>query len=495
MQWIVNAAKLVVGIVLVLMVIVLFNTWRLPVLPDADDAKAGIKAPPIADLDIAAKRLSAAIQIPTISYGFANPPGGNRFPELHKLIEASFPLVHKNLKRETVADWSLLYTWDGSDKSLEPVLLTAHQDVVPIEPGTEQKWTHPPFSGAIADGFIWGRGTMDNKQQVMATLEGVERLLAEGYKPKRTIILAFGHDEEIGGALGAYAIVNLLTTRKVHAQFSLDEGQAILDGVVPGASRPIAQIGLSEKGFMSLQLKAVAPGGHSSMPPPHTAVGKLGHAIAQLEANQMPASLNGPGGDALRGMAPALPFVNRMVMANTWLFGPLLIKQLSGAPSTNAMIRTTTAPTIINGGIKENVLPSEATATVNFRMAPGDSIATVKAHVERVIADPDVSITEGGSHPPTDATTPADMNNPGFKLISQAIHSIEPGALVTPGLVMAGTDSKHYTHVSGATFHFCPMRFNAEDLKRPHATDERISIANYGEIISFYVTLIRTSSM
>ena len=491
MQWLLSAVKYIGGVLLLLAAIVLFNVWRLPALPDAH----GAKAPPIADLDSAVKRLSAAVQIPTISYGFANPPGGNRFPELHKLIAESFPLVHQKLKRETVAEWSLLYTWEGSDKSLAPILLTGHQDVVPIEPGTEINWTHPPFSGAISDGFVWGRGTLDNKQQVMAMLEGVERLLAEGYKPRRTVLLAFGHDEEIGGALGAHAIADRLSERKIRAQFSLDEGQAILDGVVPGATRPIAQIGLSEKGSMTLKLKALAPGGHSSMPPPHTAIGKLGRAIAQLEANQMPASLAGPGGDALRGMAPALPFATQAVMANTWLFGPLLIKQLSAAPSTNAMIRTTTAPTIINGGIKANVLPSEATASVNFRMAPGDSIAAVKAHVERVIADPDVSVSEGGSRPPADATAVANISNPGFALISQAIRSIEPGALISPGLVMAGTDSKHYTRVSDATFYFCPARVNAEDLKRLHATNERISIANYGEIISFYVTLIRASTM
>ena len=491
MAWLGRAMKYLGGILLLLLAILVINTLRLPSLPAAD----GAKFPPIKDLDAAAKRLSAAVQIPTISYGFANPPGGNRFPELHKLIEENFPLVHKNLKRELVADWSLLYTWEGSDKALAPILLTAHQDVVPIEPGTEQKWTHPPFSGAITDGFIWGRGTMDNKQMVMATLEGVERLLTEGFKPKRTILLAFGHDEELGGALGAHAIADLLAERKVHAQFSLDEGQVILDGVVPGATRLIAQIGLSEKGFMTLQLKAAAPGGHSSMPPPHTAVGKLGHAVAQLEANQMPASLTGPGGEALRGMAPAMPFFNRMVMANTWLFGPLLIRQLSGAPNTNAMIRTTTAPTIIKGGIKENVLPSEATAIVNFRLAPGDTIAAVKSHVERVIADPDVTISEGGSHPPTEATAVADVTGPGYQLISQAIHRIEPGALITPGLVVGGTDSKHYSRVSDAAFHFCPMRVRTEDAGRLHATDERIGVANYGEIISFYVNLIQTSSM
>jgi carboxypeptidase PM20D1 len=490
MTWLAKIAKYLGGLLLLLIAILLVNTLRLPSLPDASSEKF----PPFKDLDAAVKRLSAALQIPTISYGFANPPGGNRFPDLHKLIEDSYPLVHKSLKREIVADSSLLYTWEGSEKSLPPILLAAHQDVVPIEPGTEGKWTHPPFSGRVADGFVWGRGAVDNKSMLMANLEAVERLLADGYQPKRTILMAFGHDEEVGGPLGAQAITNLLSERKVRALFSVDEGQGILEGVVPGVSRPVAQIGLSEKGFMTLQLKAVAPGGHSSMPPPQTAVGKLGQAIAKLESNQVPASLDGPGGDALRSMAPALPFLTRVVIANTWLFGPVLIKQLSGAPSTNALIRTTTAPTIVKGGIKENVLPTEAFATVNFRIAPGDSIASVKAHVEKVIADPDVTISDGGAFPPKEPTPTADMNNPGFALISQAIRGVEPGALITPGLVLAGTDSKHYTRVSDATFHFCPVRLSPDDLKRIHATDERIGISNYGEIISFYIHLIRDST-
>lgn len=479
----------VVSLLALLVGVLLFNTLRLPSLPAAD----GARLPPVADLDAAVERLAAAVRIPTISWGFANPPGGNRFPELHALLEKSFPRVHAKLRRETVSEWSLIYTWPGSDATLPPVLLTAHQDVVPIEPGTEGRWTHPPFGGVVKDGFVWGRGAMDNKQMLMATFEGVERLLAEGYVPKRTIILAFGHDEEVGGHLGAKAIAERLHQRGVRAQFSLDEGAVILEGVIPDATRPIAQIGVAEKGYLSLLLKASATGGHSSMPPPSTAVGKLGRAIARLEAEQMPASLDGPGVAALRAMAPALPFARRVVLANAWLLAPLLQRQLEAKPNTNALIRTTTAPTMINGGIKENVLPSEATAVVNFRLAPGSSVADVKAHVARVVADPDVAISEynavGG-----EATPVADAGGAGFAAISRVIRRIEPAALIVPGLVVAGTDSKHYARVSDAALRFTPMRVGADDLKRVHATDERIAVANYGEIIAFYVTLIRESA-
>lgn len=482
--------KYVSGALLLLLLVLLVNTLRLPSLP----APAGEKAPALVDIDAAAQRLSAAIKIPTISYGFANPPGGNRFPELHALLVTSFPLVHATLKREWINGSSLLYTWSGSDPSLAPILLTAHQDVVPVEPGTEAGWTHPPFSGAIVDGYVWGRGSMDNKQMMMATFEGVERLLAIGFKPKRTVILAFGHDEEMRGVLGAKFIADELERRKVRAQFSIDEGSAILQGVVSGIDRPIAQIGVADKGGLSIQLKAEAPAGHSSMPPASTAVGKLGRAIARLEENQMPGSLSGPGGESLRALAPALPFMQRVTIANSWLFGPLLIRQLSKVPNTNALIRTTTAPTVIKGGIKDNVLPSEATAIVNFRLAPGDRVEAVKAHVTAVIDDPSITMSDYHPQGGVEATAVADSHNPGYKLISEALQTIEPSAIITPSLVIAGTDSKHYQRVAEASFRFTPMRINAGDLKRIHATDERIGVANYGEIISFYVSLIKAGA-
>ena len=489
-QWVWKVGVGLLVIVFGLVLVVLVKTMLLPALPKADAKQS---APPTG-LDGALKRLSEAIQIKTVSYGTASPLDENNFPAFHQLLQKSFPLTHAVLKREIVNGSSLLYTWQGSDPSLAPILLTAHMDVVPVEPGTEANWTHPPFSGAIADGYVWGRGTLDMKHVVMATLEGIERLLAEGAKPKRTVLLAFGHDEEIGGQAGAKAIVDLLEQRKTRAMFSLDEGSAILDSVIPGATRLIAQVALSEKGGLSLLLTAKAKGGHSSMPPAQTAVGKIGRAVSLLEAHQMPATLDGPGGQGLVGMAPALSFGLRAALANRWLFEPLLIHELSASPPTNAMIRTTTAPTIIQGGVKENVLPSEATAVVNFRLAPGDTVAMVKAHVAQTIADPDVTFTDYRG-PGFEATAVADRNGPGYKLIAEAIHAVAPDAVVTPGLVVTGTDSKHYSRVSDAAFRFTPIRVTLPDISRIHGTNERIGTANYGELITFYTALLRSAAM
>lgn len=488
--WVRKTVVAILAILLGLVLVVLAKTILLPALPAAQ-AKQAV-AP--SGLEAAVQRLSAAVQIKTVSYGTANGPEENNFPAFHQLLQSSFPLTHAALKREVVNGSSLLYTWPGSDPSLAPVLLTAHMDVVPVEPGTEANWTHPPFSGAIADGFVWGRGTLDMKHVVMATLESVERLLAEGAKPKRTVLLAFGHDEELGGQAGAKSIVDLLEQRKTRALFSLDEGSAITDGVFPGATRLIAQIALSEKGSYTALLKAKAKGGHSSMPPPNTAVGKIGRAVSLLEAHQMPATLSGPGGQGLISVAPAMPFGLRAALVNRWLFEPLLIRELSKTPPTNALIRTTTAPTIIQGGVKENVLPSEATAVVNFRLAPGDTVAQVKAHVEKTIADADITVTDYRG-PGAEATPVADSSGPGYQWIAEAIRAIAPDAVVTAGLVVTGTDSKHYSRVSAAAYRFAPMRVTPPDISRIHGTNERIPTTSYGEMITFYTALMRSAAM
>jgi carboxypeptidase PM20D1 len=216
--------------------------------------------------------------------------------------------------------------------------------------------------------------------------------------------------------------------------------------------------------------------------------------VARLEAHQVPATLDGPGGRGLQAVAPALPFAARLALANEWLFAPLLIRQLAASPVTNALIRTTTAPTIVQGGVKENVLPSEATAVVNFRLAPGDTVAAVKRHVEQTVADPDVAIADY-SGPGAEATPVADADGPGYRMITQAIHAVAPQAMVAPGLVVTGTDSKHYSRVSAAAYRFTPMRLTTTDIGRIHGTDERIAVANYGELISFYVALVRAAAL
>ncbi len=477
------------GLVLALLLVVTFNTLRLESRQiDVESAKTAD-----IDADAATRRLAESLRIRTVSYGPNAPVEEDALNDLHAFLGRSFPRVHGTLDLEVVSDYSLLFTWRGSDPALKPVLFSAHMDVSPVAPETEADWTHPPFEGAVADGFVWGRGALDMKQSLMGVLEAVEHLLAHGFTPTRTVYLAFGHDEEIGGSLGAAKIAEILEQRKVRLYFTMDEGMPITHGIVPGVEQPAALIGLAEKGYLSLELAVEldpAECGHSSMPPVSTAVGKLARAIHRLETNQMPAALKSPASEMFEYLAPEMSLGSRMVVANRWLFDPLLLSRLEEAPATNATIRTTTAPTIVSGGIKENVLPCGARGIVNFRILPGDSVATVIEHVRTAIDDPDVAIRQTGNES-SEPSAVSDSSSASFALLHRTVRQIFPETVVAPGLVIGATDSRHYVKVAENSYRFLPMRLRQEDLKRIHGTDERIAVDNYLEIIRFYIQLLR----
>lgn len=353
-------------------------------------------AAPVEPLPGAAERLAAGIRIPTISHGDSTLRDPSSFAALRELLTASFPLSHSVLKGEVVGLDGLLYTWAGSDPSLQPVVLLGHMDVVPVEGGTESAWKHPPFSGSIADGFVWGRGTMDDKSTVFGILEATELLLTSGFRPRRTIHLAFGADEEAGGVRSAAVIAKLLASRGVRPLFVLDEGGMVVQGVLPGIESPVAVVGIAEKGYLTLELTAKGEGGHSSVPPPQTAAGILARAITRLEDNQMPAEVRGATANLFDAIGREMPFGMRMLFANRWLFDPVIEWKMGSVPRSNATIRTTTAVTMLQGSPKDNVLPSRAKAAVNFRILPGDDIASVTSHVKRVIDD-DISATSPGT--------------------------------------------------------------------------------------------------
>src|SRR5918992_1465112 len=340
------------GSVLVLLVgVALIRTLRFRSVQPAVE-----RAPEAAIPEGAAERLAGAVRIPTISHEDPSAFDAGAFQALHAYLAAQFPRVHSQLRRETVGTHSLLYTWQGSDSSLKPILLMGHLDVVPVEPGTEGKWHEQPFGGRIVDGFVWGRGTIDNKLTVLGTIEAAEMLLGEGFRPARTVYLAYGHDEEVGGVNGAREIAALLARRGVQLEMVLDEGGVIGHGVFPGISAPTALVGIAEKGYASVELTTRAAGGHSSLPPRQSAIGILSAAIARLEANPMPARLERPTRQLFERIGPQFPFAQRAVFANLWATRPLVMRKLEDSPTTDAMIRTTTAATIFQAGTKSNVL-------------------------------------------------------------------------------------------------------------------------------------------
>jgi carboxypeptidase PM20D1 len=472
---------------LVLALVMGINTAR---FGDAAPARAAA-APPPPPIDAAAiERLAGAVRFPTISY-----EGGRydaeAFDALAAYLAESFPRAHAGLTRETVAGHSLLYRWTGRDAAARPILLAAHLDVVPVEAGTEAKWTHPPFAGIAAGGYVWGRGAWDDKSSVIAILEAVERKLAAGWAPERTVYLAFGHDEEVGGG-GAQAMAALLKARGVALELVLDEGSMVLEGVVPGVEPAVALIGVAEKGYASVELVANAEGGHSSMPTADTAIGRLARAVGRLDADPFPPRLIGPMAATLDRTGPAMNLPMRVVLANRWLTEPLVLRTMADSASGSASVRTTTALTMFNAGTKANVLPQTARAVINHRLLPGDTVAGVVARDRRLIDDAQVGVRAiaGGRDP--SLVSPAD--GPAFAAIERAASRVFPDAIIAPGLVIAGTDARHYEPVATNIYRFLPVRTGPEELKRFHGTDERIAIADYARAVAFYEAMLEEAA-
>lgn len=441
-----------------------------------------------------AQRLAGALTFKTISYQDSSQFDARVFDGFQRYLQDSFPRVRATLKREQVNGYGLLYEWTGSDATLAPIVLLAHQDVVPIEPGTEGRWTEPPFGGRIANGYVWGRGALDDKGSLLGLLEAVEHLLAGGATPRRTVYLAFGYDEEVGGRRGAAHLAELLASRNVHPELVLDEGGVLATGLIPGMTRPVALVGIAEKGYLTVELTVQSAGGHSSMPPGETAVGILAAGLARLELRQMPRAIRGPTAAMFDYVGPELPFGPRLVIANRWLFGGMLATRFGNTPYGNAMLRTTTAPTVFQAGVKENVLPSSARALVNFRILPGDSVGSVLDHVRHVVRDARINVATLG----TSVANPSpvtSVNGESFQLLSRSIRETIPGVVVTPWLVVAGTDSRHYTSLTPNVLRFVGATIGSDDLRRIHGTDERIGVADYVNVVRVYVQLLRNAAL
>jgi carboxypeptidase PM20D1 len=453
-------------------------------------------ATPVAvDAAAASARLAAAVRFKTIASLTDIDANSAEFLGLQAHLQTSFPKAHAVLRREVIGKYGLLYTWPGSDPQAAPIALMAHQDVVPIAPGTEVDWEVAPFAGIQKDGFVWGRGAWDDKGNLMSILEAVELRAAAGFQPRQTIYLVFGQDEELGGERGASQIAKLLKERGVRLRWVIDEGMLVTEGAIPGLARPAALIGVAEKGALTLQLTANATPGHSSMPPVQagaTAIGMLSEALVRLEANQMPFALAGVGRQTFDTLAPEMSGMNRVLLSNLWLFGPIVESQLKKAPSTNASFRTTTALTVVNAGQAENVLPGRATALVNFRLLPGDTSEAVIEHVVRTVADPQIKVER--AQVSSEASRVAATDGAGYRAISRTMAELHPDIVVAPGLMIGATDSRHLDAVADNVYKFSPMRARLEDLKRFHGTNERISTANYVELIQFYHQLIGNAS-
>lgn len=446
------------------------------------------------DVDKYRKDLSDAIKIKTISNVDVDKVDWNEFKRLHALFEERFPLVYKNLKCEEISLASLLFTWEGKNPDLEPIALLGHQDVVPVAEGTEGDWTHPAFDGVDDGEFVWGRGALDMKNHLIAVLESVESLLAEGFEPERTVYLCFGHDEEIVAAptSGAGSIAAVLKERGVHLDSVIDEGGAILNLHVGNIlNKKLAGVGIAEKGYVDYRVSVSAKGGHSSQPPEHTALGALADVIKDIEGHQFKAKMPAFVYELFTKIGKNVSYPARIVTCNLWLLKPLITAVMKKIPPAASLIHTTTAVTMAEGSPAANVLPQKASVTVNFRMMPGVTIKNVEEHVRKCVRNKDIEVEylkgkEASKVSPTDSRS--------FKILEEICTRTDRDLLVAPYLVMGGTDAYHYEEVCDNIYRFAPFVMDTKLLLTTHGTDERIPIACMADALKFFKRYIRLMS-
>lgn len=480
------------GVLVLLVGIILVRTLNYGGAPQ-DVREIVLPEVPEFDAMVAAEHLGEAIRFRTITVAPGDPREGQEGPwlEMQAWMEETYPDFHAAANKETIpGGYSLLYTWAGSDAGLDPILLMAHQDVVPVNIGTEEDWDAHPFSGAIQDGYVYGRGAIDDKGSMVGLFEALNALAREGFQPKRTILLMLGHDEEVSGS-GASSGVALLKSRGVSPIMALDEGfMAIENNPLTGGT--VAFVGVAEKGYVTFNITVTAEGGHSSTPPRNSATVRLSRALIALDENQMSADLDDPLVSGLfQATGAEMPFVQRMAFANQWLFGGYLKGVLGATPAANAMIRTTTAPTMLTGSAKENVLAQRATAIINFRIHPKDTEESILAHIKEVTKDIEgLEVSYGRTGIRGAGASPVSpMDNLPFGVL-YAVAADSSGAPVAPGLVLGATDGRYATAITDSVYRFMPAVMSTEDLTGFHGTNERLTVENMGRLSKGYAQII-----
>lgn len=454
-----------------------------PLDTDFIQADAGLKG-----------RFQEALRFQTITRAL-NDTNLEEIDRMHQFLERSFPLIHSSplITKEVVGGHSLLYTVRGSDQAMAPYMLAAHMDVVAV---TGQKWDYPPFEAQEVDGFIYGRGTIDDKHALMGIMEALEFHLKLSQLPKRTIYMAFGHDEEGYGDHGAKIIAEVLEKRGIQFDFILDEGPIVISNIFKGLDLPVGLIGVVEKGIVTLNLTVEALStGHSSMPTPETNIGILSKALTRIEHHKQPIMFgSGPEKEMFEHLASETAFPLRVILANLWFFRPLMGWVLTKlGPSTNAFARTTTAVTMIHGGFKTNVLPPSAWAIVNHRIHPTQSVQQVIEHDRSIINDDRVKIRPLSSTEPS-FISPIGQESLGYQVVSQSIRQVFSPVLVAPGIMIGNTDTRHYWNLTKSIYRFAPtIARGPEDLKRFHGVNERISVDNYEKAVNFFYHVIQNA--
>ena len=435
-----------------------------------------------------ANKLSKAVAVPTISYLDREKIDYEQLKRYHEVLKEQFPLIHEKLTLTKINDYSLLYFWQGTDTQMLPRLLMSHQDVVPVSESTLDQWKYPPFSGAIEEGYIWGRGTLDTKGTTIGCMEAVELLLEEGYEPKQSTYLAFGHDEEIQGLYGAKAIVEHLKKQDVRLDYVMDEGGIITQGAIAQIDGPIGLIGLGEKGYADIKVTVAGGGGHASMPPKTTAVGQIATLINRVESTPMKRSISPTVYNFLKKIGPHMSGVNKVIINNLGLFKPIFMKIFSQTPTGNALLGTTIAATMTEGSNATNVLPKEASVVFNCRIATNDSISGVVEHIRGLSKGMEAKIEVIQGQEPS-KISPYDCE--AYRRIEELASSIFKPLVMSPYLMLAASDSIKYEPICDHIYRFAPYKVHQKEVDTIHNVNERLSVENMAMCTQFYYELMK----
>lgn len=505
------ALLLLLFLMLILVLIARTITYKFKKIENNRNDKEVVNTTPS---EKAIRRFVGGIRIPTISNESYEETNFKPFDEFMKYLANSYPEVYKVMDTDTINKYGMVFHWKGKNRNLKPILFLSHYDVVPVagyDPSTAipadtifqltdkplppihayaEKWDYPPFSGAVVNGRIYGRGTLDMKCMLFSLMEGADDLITEGFQPERDIWFAFGHDEEVSGRQGALKIADYFKNRGMDFDAVYDEGGIIAapGSAIESIKAPLGLVGVGEKGFLTLRLTVKGMGGHSSMPPKKSSLVYAAEIIEKLNSDQFPAQIITPIETFFDNIGNEMGFFSRMAIANQWLLKPLLLSTMEKSPASNALVRTTTAITMANGSDAPNVLSSESEVTVNFRILPGDSVSGVIEHVKKICKGYDIGMEVISQREPSGISP---VNVRGFEIIQEEVAKIYPDAIVTSYITIGGTDSYKYQTVSNDIYRFMPLYLNQYEQRTIHNENEYISLENFGKIQWYFKELMK----